>query len=715
MRYEYEKDPLTDINDVIRFLKQSPQNPYYDFDTDYTTNSPNYYDYLAKLKPLIQILAERIYDYDRELAKRFEEWDKNLEELPDELKRMFLEWVDDGTLARILAQLLLDDYATKEEVNDLLNALENDLNIEIENTKEELIDLLNATVNNLLEDSYNYYYPVHHSNLIPENTKQENNTIIEELNNSDYDILFFKKGIYEIDILPTKLCFGKKAILRTPELDIELDGTPQQVNSFLQNQQRLNNTVIGVNAGTKLNNNETTSYGNTAVGYNALHESDGNRRNTAVGTDTLKHLKDGYSATAIGVGAMQRSVHNDRNTAVGGNAGTWVGATKSLLSNGHVFYTEDRVLDIYKELWPDFRSYVGSIFDPNFYATDRMDTTSNVMIGRNALGFGIIPKRNVAIGYNAMESSVNGTDNVAVGECSMQYSIKADQTTTVGNRAGWGLAKTEQDTAIGCSSMKYLSDSGNNTAVGYQSMANLKRDRMIKPRSNTAIGRISMANADKDYTANVGVGENTLTNITGDHNTAIGVSAGASLLTGNKNTFIGHNAGTSLTDVNSVTALGYNALNDSVMNGFTNITGVGQNSSVTGSNQLQLGNSSTDVYAFNAVQTRSDERDKKDIKDSDLGLEFISKLRPVKYKWNLRDGSMKGKRYHYGLSAQEVEQVTKDLNIDFGGLQHHEKNGGQDVYSVGYTELIAPMIKAIQELTNEVNTLKSEINELKGV
>src|SRR5699024_2236228 len=137
----------------------------------------------------------------------------------------------------------------------------------------------------------------------------------------------------------------------------------------------------------------------------------------------------------------------------------------------------------------------------------------------------------------------------------------------------------------------------------------------------------------------------TLTNVTSNHNTAIGTSAGASLLTGNRNTFIGQNAGTSLTDVSTVTAIGYNALNAKGMDGFTNITGVGQNSSVTGSNQLQLGNSTTDVYAFNAVQTRSDERDKKDIKDSDLGLEFINKLRPVKYKWNLRDGSMKGKRY----------------------------------------------------------------------
>ena len=113
MRYEYEKEPLTDINDVIRFLKQSPQNPYYDFDTDYTTNSPNYYDYLAKLKPLIQILAERIYDYDKELAKRFEEWDKRIENLPKELEELLIEWLKDGTLEDIINENIFNDLNDK--------------------------------------------------------------------------------------------------------------------------------------------------------------------------------------------------------------------------------------------------------------------------------------------------------------------------------------------------------------------------------------------------------------------------------------------------------------------------------------------------------------------------------------------------------------------------------------------------------------------------
>ena len=48
-----------------------------------------------------------------------------------------------------------------------------------------------------------------------------------------------------------------------------------------------------------------------------------------------------------------------------------------------------------------------------------------------------------------------------------------------------------------------------------------------------------------------------------------------------------------------------------------------------------------------------------------------------------------------------------DLGVDFGGYQDHSINGGQDVMSIGYGELIAPMIKAIQELKAEIEILKA--------
>ena len=137
-----------------RFKSRIPR--YTADDTDYTTNAPSYYDDLARKEKLIRVLAERIGYYDEELAKRFEEWDKNLEELPDELKRMFLEWVDDGTLARILAQLLLDEYATIEYVDNELkayiNIVDGILN-DFRNELDDFKDVLENEVNDLLSQS----------------------------------------------------------------------------------------------------------------------------------------------------------------------------------------------------------------------------------------------------------------------------------------------------------------------------------------------------------------------------------------------------------------------------------------------------------------------------------------------------------------------------------------------------------------------------------
>ncbi len=76
------------------------------------------------------------------------------------------------------------------------------------------------------------------------------------------------------------------------------------------------------------------------------------------------------------------------------------------------------------------------------------------------------------------------------------------------------------------------------------------------------------------------------------------------------------------------------------------------------------------------------------------------------------DGSKTRKRYHHGLIAQEVEDVVRETDIDFGGLQHHSVNGGNDVYSLGYIEFIGPLIKSVQELSNETRILKESIQEL---
>ena len=66
-----------------------------------------------------------------------------------------------------------------------------------------------------------------------------------------------------------------------------------------------------------------------------------------------------------------------------------------------------------------------------------------------------------------------------------------------------------------------------------------------------------------------------------------------------------------------------------------------------------------DIYATNSSIQTSDKNQKKEIKNSSLGLGFLNLLTPREYKWK------GGTRKHYGLVAQEVEKVLTDNNIDF--------------------------------------------------
>ncbi|MEM6734467.1 MAG: tail fiber domain-containing protein [Bacteroidota bacterium] len=114
------------------------------------------------------------------------------------------------------------------------------------------------------------------------------------------------------------------------------------------------------------------------------------------------------------------------------------------------------------------------------------------------------------------------------------------------------------------------------------------------------------------------------------------------------------------------------------------------------------------IYALNGMISTSDRREKKEIERSDLGLEFINSLNPVKYKW------ITGERTHYGLIAQEVEETlkTEEGVKDFAGfIRQIGTVKGEDVDSYGlrYTEFICPMIKAIQELSSELSELKKKL------
>ena len=123
------------------------------------------------------------------------------------------------------------------------------------------------------------------------------------------------------------------------------------------------------------------------------------------------------------------------------------------------------------------------------------------------------------------------------------------------------------------------------------------------------------------------------------------------------------------------------------------------------------------IWAANGTIQTSDARQKNSITDSDLGLSFIGKLRPVSYKWNVGQNIISkdengndvttprpGVRTHYGLIAQEVKEALGDK--DFGGFIH-DKN--TDEMGLRYDQFIAPLIRAIQEQQGMIQELNAKV------
>ncbi len=130
-------------------------------------------------------------------------------------------------------------------------------------------------------------------------------------------------------------------------------------------------------------------------------------------------------------------------------------------------------------------------------------------------------------------------------------------------------------------------------------------------------------------------------------------------------------------------------------------------------NVFDLGTASylwEDVYATNGTIQTSDVRLKELITPTTLGLDFVNDLNPVSYKWKKKkDGKVD--QTHYGIIAQEVMETLTKYGInsveDFGGITH--EGGEADYYGSRYGEFVPILIKAVQELSDEVKELKEKL------
>ena len=235
--------------------------------------------------------------------------------------------------------------------------------------------------------------------------------------------------------------------------------------------------------------------------------------------------------------------------------------------------------------------------------------------------------------------------------------------------------------------------------VGVQSAINLLGD------NNVAIGYLSM-NASNIATGNVCVGSGSgssiidsvgntfignsagIQNTYGVGNTSLGNSAGLSITTGNQNVFIGDNSGAALPSITG-----------------NNVICIGKESNPTNgtvSNQITLGNSAITTLrcAVTSITSLSDARDKTNVEESDYGIDFVNSLKPVKFEWDTRDGAKKGVK-DLGFIAQDL----KELDDEHLNLVYDEN---PDKLEATYGRLIPVLVKAIQDLSKEIEILKSK-------
>jgi len=345
----------------------------------------------------------------------------------------------------------------------------------------------------------------------------------------------------------------------------------------------------------------------------------------------------------------------------------------------------------------------------------------SVCVGYLAGASIVTGQRNIAIGALAYDDAAGDTqDNIAIGYAALgnlnhnssirnirlgQYAGDGMGTLAgsidnifIGYDAGggtWTTAVSTFNVAIGNYALDAaMNGAVNNTAVGYDAMSDL-----IDGGQNTCIGK----SAGNKITA-------------GDHNIIIGDSAGANdinLTTGDSNILIGNYADVSTADAQNQIAIGYNV-------------SCTANSTITVGDVANTASLGLDGSDTSWAAASSDERYKENIETSNAGLSFVNDLRPVTYNWKkakdvqeelplYKEGSEEpvlGHEYGetlHGFIAQEVKTVIDNHSeLKEGFKMWKEYDSG--VQTVADGNLIPMLVKAVQELSAEVESLKEQLN-----
>jgi hypothetical protein len=106
----------------------------------------------------------------------------------------------------------------------------------------------------------------------------------------------------------------------------------------------------------------------------------------------------------------------------------------------------------------------------------------------------------------------------------------------------------------------------------------------------------------------------------------------------------------------------------------------------------------------------SDLRLKKDIEELSDSLTLINSLRPVKFRFKSEEDGPTS----YGLIAQEVQPLFADTDNVVNDMVPSEDEDQTVYLSLEYIQLVAPLIKAVQELSTKVDNIEARLALLEG-
>ena len=368
------------------------------------------------------------------------------------------------------------------------------------------------------------------------------------------------------------------------------------------------NTVFG--KGVLIGN--TTGSNNIAIGAGTMQESTTGSKNIAIGNSNLYGLSTGSKNIAIGNAAMIAISTGEGNIAIGdeafGNASTGIfntvigaqakiadGAFSNSIALGYGASAEAsntvQLGNIHIKSVNTSGAYIGDSLNINkdaFISTFRIGRGNgyiahNSAFGHEALNANTTGEQNMALGYSALNKNTTGGFNTATGFYSLNSNVDGAKNSAFGRESLLSNTAGNFNTAIGEGTLRSNTTGDGNTSVGEGSLY-----YNTTGSNNTAVGLSSLYASNGD--GNAAFGRQTLLNNTsGNENTAIGSMALRANTTGDYNTALGSASLRANTTGTKNTAIGYAALMDNTT--YSNSTGIGNNAQVTGSNQIQLGNS----------------------------------------------------------------------------------------------------------------------------